>query len=203
MPNQSTKIVKCTQEQESAVCADGEIRESNGTKSLEVFSRQLSGSLLTKSFSEKDCECFSEKLNKNKIMQAASQELGRVDKAIVNAVGKKFINDFAALHEDLIFYANNKATALQKNYLLKLDKKSLCTDSDTFEASIDSACKLPIAKKEERMAELFGAYGYDLKSGKDGLKKGFDDLVDDIDASSSSYSREKFDAYRFALGHQP
>lgn len=178
-----------------------------GISSLEELERNMNTPKV-EIFSENDCACFDQNLqrdnkNKNEIISNAAKEYEKVDKAIAEAAGKKFINDYASFQEDLGYFETTTAWALQENTEVKLSKEFLCTESKDFKTMIDDACRdsKMMEGKDERIAALLGVYGN--KNAADGsvLKNGLNDLLTEIKKpdEKTNYTRQKYDDFRHGL----
>lgn len=199
------------------ICDGSQMPVTIGISSLEALGDKLKTSV-HEPFSIDDCKCLERNLEiDNKSMTAivkeAEKEYARVNKDIFEATGKKFLDEFATFQEDVGYYERTTATALQKDTSLKLDNKILCTETAAFKKSIDSACAASnmMAGKDARIAALLGVYGNTYKAGPNVLKEGFDDLLKNISMASNkegqtaeqeAFTREKFDEFRFGLGHE-
>lgn len=166
-------------------------------------------------FSEINCDCLRGKVkerldSETKVMTRAAREVDEINELIIKAAGKKIINDFASLHEDINYYETTIATKILAKGMTAADDKLLCKDFKSFKKAIDAAClKTGMTKeKDERINEILGVYGNPFESGDAGFIEGFKNLVKDIDAPYSTtqnfkknklYTREMYNDARWSM----
>lgn len=194
----------CTYGQDLECASNSTFPVTVGISSLEELDRKLSVTKV-EVFSTNDCDCLKQNLarenkNINHIISKATIVYGQVDKAIAEAAGRKFINDYANFQEDIGYFETTTAWALQKDTEVKLSKEFLCTESKDFKEMIDAKCKANkmMGGREDRIAALLGSKN---TSGSDALKNGLNDLLVGIKKpdEATNYSRQKYDDFRHGL----
>lgn len=166
-------------------------------------------------FSSANCACLSKRLEKEKkdtdlINIEANSEESKFDTLIQKATGKKLINEFAALSEDLQFYAATSDWVMKEGNASKVEMKKLCQDPADFEKAVKSLCDKngTSVGSQERLSKLLGTFNPSLEKlpFADGLKS----LVSDIgtftidkrgvtEGKTNIFTRIQYDNARYSL----
>jgi hypothetical protein len=217
-----TRAKAQAKEEQKQLCTQDQIKQCDGgepiygpdTETIEnVLNYIPKGGVVF--YTERDCECLEENLSKQRksaeeVLKESKDELAEIDKLIIKATGKKFINDYASFHEDISYYENTKAISILEKNKTTVDDSYLCKDFKSMKKTIDVACKKSgmSVGQDLRTAEILGVYGMPFGKGDSGFVEGFQHLLNDMDApysltddknNKSQYSRRTYDDARYGL----
>lgn len=136
-------------------------------------------------YSPEDCDCVKKDiLKKNKNVPFPENEIlaerDKLDKLIQRATGKKLINEYAALSEDLQYYATASEWVMKEGQATKVDAARLCQDPAGFEKAVQTLCAKNGTShgSAERLSSLLGTFDNSLS--KKPFHEGLQSLVKDI-----------------------
>lgn len=167
-------------------------------------------------YDEKDCECLDKKReidNKNAtdVGLHAADETKKLKELVTRAGYRKFINEYAALREDLNYYASAETWI----YEGKKDpiEAGLCQNSAGFRKEVEDLCRKngTLDGSQERMKNVLGSINPEFSSGsfEDGLKALDQDIrVLRLPASMqrpggpTTYKRDDYDRSRLKIAEK-
>lgn len=169
-------------------------------------------------FSSEDCSCADKKFNDDRgartpaaMTQAKIDLEKKLNDAVIQAYGKRFINDFASNLEDLNYFLNERATVFNtadKTVTTENVQEALkyqCNQEEGYQKKITEACinsSVPQAERDNRVKAMLSSWGRPAFTNFNDhmMKIGEDVLTISTPArggqNGQPYSRQRYDAFR-------